>query len=70
MPSVVPSFVLEGPDAERRQLTVMFCDLVDSTGLVERVDPEDVREILEAYRALGGLGTGSSSSSRATPSRR
>src|SRR5215510_3849928 len=31
-------------DAERRQLTVMFCDLVDSTALSSRLDPEDLRE--------------------------
>src|SRR6185295_13302736 len=36
-------------DAERRQLTVMFCDLVDSTALSTRVDPEDLREIVGAY---------------------
>src|SRR5262245_39440867 len=32
--------------AERRQLTIMFCDLVDSTALTSSLDPEDVREIL------------------------
>jgi hypothetical protein len=32
--------------AERRQLTVMFCDLVGSTSLAEGLDPEDLREIL------------------------
>ena len=36
--------------AERRQLTVMFCDLVGSTSLSERFDPEDVRDIIAAYR--------------------
>jgi class 3 adenylate cyclase/predicted ATPase len=35
--------------AERRQLTVMFCDLVGSTGLSARLDPEDMREIVGAY---------------------
>jgi class 3 adenylate cyclase len=39
------------PSAERRQLTVLFCDLVDSTPLSTRLDPEDLREILEIYRA-------------------
>jgi class 3 adenylate cyclase/predicted ATPase len=38
------------PDAERRQLTVMFCDLVDSTPLSEQLDPEDLREVLRAYQ--------------------
>src|SRR5262245_59836523 len=36
--------------AERRLLTVMFCDLVDSTGLSVSLDPEDLRDLLEAYR--------------------
>ena len=35
--------------AERRQLTVMFCDLVGSTPLSARYDPEDLREIVGAY---------------------
>ncbi|HVN86514.1 MAG TPA: adenylate/guanylate cyclase domain-containing protein [Candidatus Binatia bacterium] len=37
-------------DAERRQITVMFCDLVGSTPLSERLDPEDLREIVRAYQ--------------------
>jgi predicted ATPase/class 3 adenylate cyclase len=36
--------------AERRQLTVMFCDLVGSTELSARLDPEDLREIIGAYQ--------------------
>ncbi|WP_045006191.1 adenylate/guanylate cyclase domain-containing protein [Bradyrhizobium sp. LTSP857] len=36
--------------AERRQLTIMFCDLVGSTALSHRFDPEEMREILQAYR--------------------
>jgi len=36
-------------NAERRQLTVMFCDLVGSTSLSARFDPEDLREIIGAY---------------------
>ncbi len=36
-------------EAERRQLTVMFCDLVGSTALSARFDPEDLREIVGAY---------------------
>ena len=35
--------------AERRQLTIMFCDLVGSTALAARLDPEDLREVLGAY---------------------
>jgi len=37
---------------ERRQLTVMFCDLVGSTELAQRVDPEELREIVREYRAV------------------
>jgi class 3 adenylate cyclase/predicted ATPase len=37
-------------EAERRQLTVMFCDLVGSTPLSTRFDPEDLREIVGAYQ--------------------
>lgn len=39
-----------GVDAERRQLTVMFCDMVDSTALSERFDPEDVRDMIAGFR--------------------
>jgi class 3 adenylate cyclase/tetratricopeptide (TPR) repeat protein len=38
-------------DAERRQLTVLFCDLVDSTVLSTQLDPEDLREVVRAYQA-------------------
>src|SRR5262245_4613017 len=36
--------------AERRQVTVMFSDLVGSTALSARLDPEDLREIISAYQ--------------------
>jgi class 3 adenylate cyclase/predicted ATPase len=36
--------------AERRQVTVMFSDLVGSTALSERMDPEDLREVISAYQ--------------------
>src|ERR1700723_2074791 len=39
---------------ERRQLTVMFCDLVGSTTLSEKLDPEELRSLLHAYRTLCG----------------
>jgi class 3 adenylate cyclase/predicted ATPase len=43
-------------DAERRQLTVMFCDLVGSTALSAQLDPEDLREVIGAYhRAVGKI---------------
>ena len=38
-------------DAERRHLTVMFCDLVGSTELSARLDPEDMWEVIRVYRA-------------------
>jgi class 3 adenylate cyclase len=45
--------------AERRQLTVMFCDLVGSTELSTRFDPEDLREVMAAYhRAVAGVVAG------------
>jgi class 3 adenylate cyclase len=45
-----PRLAREGRvDAERRQLTVMFCDLVGSTPLSARLDPEDLRRIIGAY---------------------
>jgi len=39
-------------EAERRQLTVMFCDVVDSTSLSRQLDPEDLREVVRAYQAI------------------
>jgi class 3 adenylate cyclase/predicted ATPase len=41
-------------DAERRQITVMFCDLVGSTSLSEMLDPEDLRAIMHGYQAAAG----------------
>src|SRR5215475_11790843 len=38
------------PEAERRQLTVMFCDLVDSTRLSAHLDPEEYRDVVRAYQ--------------------
>src|SRR5262245_53751974 len=38
------------PEAERRQLTVLFCDLVGSTPLAEQLDPEDLRQVILAYQ--------------------
>ena len=39
------------PDAELRQLTVMFCDLAESTRLSGQLDPEDYREVVRAYQS-------------------
>jgi len=60
-PSTPPSRIPDGqwpqprtephaPEAERRQLTVLFCDLVDSTVLVSQLDPEEWREVVRAYQ--------------------
>ena len=40
------------PEAERRQLTVMFCDLVGSTSLSEQLDPEELREVIRSYQEV------------------
>ena len=40
--------------AERRQLTVLFCDLVDSTALARQLDPEDYRDVVRTYQATCG----------------
>ena len=40
----------KAPEAERRQLTVMFADLVGSTALSTRLDPEDLRSVIGAYQ--------------------
>jgi class 3 adenylate cyclase/tetratricopeptide (TPR) repeat protein len=40
----------QSPAGERRQLTVMFCDLVGSTALSEQLDPEELREVIRAYQ--------------------
>jgi class 3 adenylate cyclase/tetratricopeptide (TPR) repeat protein len=42
------------PPAERREITVLFCDLVNSSALSERLDPEDLREVLRAYQVCCG----------------
>jgi class 3 adenylate cyclase len=41
-------------EAERRHLTVMICDLVGSTALPARLDPEDMRAVIDAYHAACG----------------
>src|SRR5690242_7580222 len=43
------SSALASAGAERRQLTVMFCDLVGSTELAARMDLEDLRDVIDAY---------------------
>ena len=59
-PSDVPSLAPTSPvkslklEAERRHLTVMFCDLVGSTALSEQLDPEELREVVRAYQQISG----------------
>src|SRR5689334_16534664 len=36
-------------DGERKQVTVLFCDLVGSTSIAERLDPEEYRELIDRY---------------------
>jgi class 3 adenylate cyclase/tetratricopeptide (TPR) repeat protein len=43
--------VSSAPEAERRQLTVMFCDLVGSTALSTGMDPEDLRDVIASYQS-------------------
>ena len=62
-PAAPPVTPISQDVAERRQVTVMFSDLVGSTALSARMDPEDLREIISAYqkcaaetvRRFGGL---------------
>jgi class 3 adenylate cyclase/predicted ATPase len=50
-PQATPVAAPRPADAERRQLTVLFCDLVDSTALASQLDPEELREVVRAYQA-------------------
>ena len=45
-----PQPIAQAETAERRQVTVMFCDLVGSTALSARMDPEDLREVISSYQ--------------------
>jgi class 3 adenylate cyclase len=55
----VPDTPAAASAIERRQLTVMFCDLVGSTELSARLDPEDLREVIAAYhRAVAEIVAG------------
>ena len=51
LPAVEPAGLASvASDAERRPLTVMFCDLADSTALSTRLDPEDLQDVIRAYQ--------------------
>lgn len=45
-----PEAILPTSDAERRPLTVLFCDLADSTALSTRLDPEDLQDVIRTYQ--------------------
>jgi len=48
----MPGETAGSDEAERRQLTCLFCDLVNSVQLSERLDPEELRETIAAYRRV------------------
>ena len=50
--TVVSSLPWQHREAELRQITVMFCDLVGSTQLSEKLDPEDLQVLIDAYREV------------------
>ncbi len=52
--SAAAAIEVAAPSGERRQLTVMFCDLVGSTALSEKLDPEELQSLFHAYRTLCG----------------
>ena len=45
-----PSAAVTATEAERRQLTVMFCDLEGSTALSQQLDPEELRDVIRGYQ--------------------
>src|SRR5262245_30528341 len=49
-PGAAPSPGFSGAEAQRRQLTVMFCDLAGSTALATKLDPEALRDLMQAYQ--------------------
>jgi class 3 adenylate cyclase/predicted ATPase len=51
-PSEIARLAADEVQAERRQVTVMFCDLVGSTEMSTRLDPEDFRNVLRAYQRM------------------
>ena len=47
-----PAGATPTPEAERRQLTVMFCDLQGSTALSQQLDPEELRDVIRSYQEV------------------
>ena len=52
LPSKSSASELGTREAERRQLTIMFCDLVGSTYLSEQLDPEELRDVIREYQKV------------------
>lgn len=48
----LPGKIPKHDNAERRQLTILFCDIVNSSALATKIDPEDLRDIMREYRAI------------------
>ena len=53
-PGLAPATPSPAPDGERRQLTVLFCDLVGSTSLSQQLDAEEWRDVISPERVLHG----------------
>lgn len=51
-PTEPPYTAVTTPEAERRQVTVMFCDLQGSTALSQQLDPEDLRDVIRSYQEV------------------
>ena len=52
-PDQIPVKPISREEGERRHLTVMFCDLVGSSALSARLDPEDMRRVIASYHSAG-----------------
>jgi len=57
-PAEPPTPAATATEAERRQLTVMFCDLQGSTALSQQLDPEELRDVIRSYQEVcaGAIG--------------
>ena len=54
VPDKAPTKLIPGEEGERRHLTVIFCDLVGSSALSARLDPEDMRQVIASYQTSIG----------------